>query len=95
MKLVLGGTRQADLRTAHQILKVYTEALTEFKHIYRRTSLGFSHACHQHGLSSTFLAQGLDLGAASGKRKGKWNAHSKDRGVGEEPPGAGVQHEGQ
>ena len=35
------------------------------------------------------------LGAASGKRKGKQNLHSEDRGGGEEPPSVYVQVAGQ
>lgn len=52
---------------------------------------GFSHIHGAGVLNITSLSQGCDLGGASGSRKGKENAHSKDRGWGEERPVAGVQ----
>lgn len=55
----------------------------------------FSHTERPDGLNSTSLSQGYVLGAASLSREGEWNAHSKDRGGGEEPPIAGVQLQGQ
>lgn len=51
-----------------QILKVSKEALPGFSYIY-----------HPDGLSTTSLAQGCILGTASGNRKCKLDALSKDR----------------
>lgn len=50
------------------IIKVYTEALTEFTDVY-----------YPDTLNITFLSQGYILGAASGTGEGKWNAHFKDK----------------
>lgn len=55
----------------------------------------FSHICGPDGLNSPSLSQGYVLGVASRSSEGEWNAHSKDRGGGEEPLIAGVQVQGQ
>lgn len=56
-----------------QILKVNTEALTEFSHIY-----------HPGSLNTSLSYLGRILGAASGSGKSKQNAYSKGRGRGKE-----------
>lgn len=66
------ATRQVSLCTHPPNLKVHTEALTAFTHKY-----------HPDDLSTTSLSQDYVLGAA-GSEEGKWNAHDKDRGGGEE-----------
>lgn len=40
-------------------------------------------------------SRGRVLGAASGRRKGKWDPHFKDRGGDKDLPSAGVQLTGQ
>lgn len=69
---------------ACHILKVYTEVLTGFSHVY-----------HSNSLNTTFLSQSCIPEAASGSHEGKQNTHSKDRGRNEEPPIAQVQLQGQ
>lgn len=67
-----------------RILKVCIGALTVFSHVYR-----------PDGVNSTSLFLGCVLETGSSCENGGLNAHSKDRGRGEEPPIARVQVLGQ
>lgn len=58
-----------------QILKVYTEVLTRFTHIY-----------HSNDLNNTWFSQGYILENGSHCGKGEENEHSKDKRESEEPP---------
>ena len=67
-------------RSSHlpdRILKVYTEALT-----------GCSPVSCPDGLNNMLLSQELPVAPGGA---GRWNAHVKDKGVGEEPLIAWVQ----
>lgn len=69
---------------ATRIIKVYVDISTGTRPLH---SL--------NGLSHRSLSQVYILGVAPGSRKVKWNAHSKDRGVGREPSIPRVQFQGQ
>ena len=75
MKLVLGRKQDKWIPVPTlQILKVYNEALT-----------GLSYICPVDVFNTRLPAEGYVLGAAFGRGKGKWEAHSKDRRGSEEP----------
>ena len=85
MRLVLGSCNMSrSLHSPARILKVYTEALT-----------GFSHIFSPDGLNNTLLSQCFILENISHCGNSGQNAYSKDRGGDEQPPVACAQPPGQ
>lgn len=71
MRLCFGQSQDKQIFTpSWQILNVYIEALTAFRHIY-----------YPNQVNTIFQPPGCILGTASGNGKGEWNTHSQDRGI--------------